>query len=300
MSEAQKTPVHGRAGEPLGQIQSHLNEQEKKERLQDELAEFLFQVTEENFDSDRLDALLDALEEVTRIPELPDTQESFRAFEEKYASVFASVESASAERSSASLEKKHSRHTIFKILPIAAILVLILGSITAQSFGFNLFGNLARWTSEIFHLEDSATPYATITKTPLAEGESASYDSLQEAVDAFGINAPLVPTWIPERFELVSVTAVNQPTGVLIVAECENDIEFLQIRYKELKGNTSQLEKEDSSVELYIWSGIYHYLVTDLGREKVSWQNGIFECCIAGNVSEIEMTKMINSIYEGK
>lgn len=195
MFEAQKTPVHGRAGEPLEQIQSHLNEQEKKERLQDELADFLFWVAEESFNGGRLDELLDALKEVVPIPELPDTQESFRAFEEKYASVLASVETASAERPSVC--PKHSHHTVFKMLPIAAILVLILGSITAQSFGFNLFGNLARWTSEIFHLEESSAPYATITKRPLAEGESATYDSLQEAVDAFGINAPLMPTWSP-------------------------------------------------------------------------------------------------------
>ena len=297
MSEAQKTPVHGRAGEPLEQIQSHLKKEEKKDRLQDELADFLFQVTEESFDSGRLDALLDALEEVTPVPELPDTQESFRAFEEKYASVFASVETASAERSSASPEKKHSRHAIFKMLPIAAILVLILGSITAQSFGFNLFGNLARWTSEIFHLEDSATPYATITKTPLAEGESASYDSLQEAVDAFGINAPLVPTWIPERFELVSVTAVNQPLGIGICADYVSEDGILQIRYNEFKGSASQLEKEEAMIS-YFQEKLQHFLMSDLGRQKAFWQNGIIECRISGNVSQDEMLDIIDSIYK--
>ena len=42
---------------------------------------------------------------------------------------------------------------------------------------------------------------------------------MEEAVVAFGIEAPLVPKKIPDRFELVSVTANRWFTGVCLYAD---------------------------------------------------------------------------------
>ena len=302
MSDAHKAPVGGRAGDAMEQIHSHLkyDSNEQTERLRDELADLLFQSDNESFDDNRLEALLDALDQADPLPELPDTEESLIAFHEKYAPLFASAEAASAQNttSSAFSEKKHFRRPFLKILPIAAALVLLLGSMSAQAFGFDLFGALARWTAEIFHIGSDEVPHAAITLRPLAEGESANYDSLQEAVEAFGITEPIVPTWIPERFELMNVTASNREGKIFICAEYVHEDEFLQIRYNEIETNSNIVEKESRPVRYHSYGNIEHYLVSDLGWTKAIWQNGSLECCFAGNTSEQEMIDMIDSVYE--
>ena len=303
MSDAHKAPVGGRAGDAMEQIHSHLkyDSNEQTEHLRDELADLLFQSEGESFDDSRLEALLDALDQADPLPELPDTQEGLHAFHEKYAPLFVSAEAASAKTTSSAFpERKHFRRPFLKLLPIAAALVLLFGSVSAQAFGFNLFGALARWTAEIFHIGNDEVPHAAITLRPLAEGESANYDSLQEAADAFGITEPIVPTWIPERFELMNVTASNREGKIFICAEYLCGNEFLQIRYNEIETNSNIVEKEGGAVKLHSFGNIQHYLVSDLGWTKAIWINGSLDCGVAGNTSEQEMMDIIDSIYKEK
>lgn len=300
MSDARRDPASGRAGDDSAQIQSHLND--PREQLQDELADFFFQADEETFCSEKLDALLDALDAADPLPETEafDTEKSLERFHEKYAPLFNALNADTAAVPVSSPGKKHSNRALFKLLPIAAVLVLLLGSVTAQAFGWNIFGAIARWTSEIFRMGSDSTPYATIQTNPLAEGEEAYYDTLEEAVEAFGITAPIVPKWIPERFELAEVTAVNKTSGVFICADYMSGDKVLQIRYREKKNsNFSSMEQESNQVEAYSAGEVRHYLLMDMDREKALWQNGELECVIAGNVTRGEMREIIDSIYKG-
>lgn len=300
MSDARKEPAKGRAGDDSKQIYSH--QSYSKEQLQDELTNLMFQATEEDLDTERLDALLYALNEMDPLPEADDfdTTKSLERFHEKYEPVFSALETKSAAASGSSPTKKHSRRALIKILPIAAVLILLFGSITAQAFGLDIFGAIARWSSEIFRMSSSSTPYATIRTNPLDEGEEAHYNTLEEAMEAFGITEAIVPTRIPERFELVQVTAINKSGGVFICADYVNNDGFLQIRYREKSElNFSTLEQESSNVEAYSIGGLKHYLLSDLNRQKAFWQNGEFECQVFGTVTRQEMKDIVDSIYEG-
>lgn len=300
MSDARKEPAKGRAGDDSKQIYSH--QSYSKEQLQDELTNLMFQATEENLDTERLDALLDALNEVDPLPEADsfDTKKSLERFHEKYDPVFSALETKSAAASDSSPAKKHPRRALIKIFPIAAVLILLFGSVTAQAFGLDIFGAIARWSSEIFHLSSSSTPYATIRTNPLDEGEEAYYDTLEEAVEAFGITDPIAPKWIPERFELAEASATYQSSGIFICADYVSNDGFLQIRYREKSElNFSTLEQESSNVEAYSGGGLKHYLLSDLNRQKAFWQNGEFECQVFGTVTRQEMKDIVDSIYEG-
>lgn len=300
MSDARKEPAKGRAGDDSKQIYSH--QSYSKKQLQDELTNLMFQAAEEDLDTERLDALLDALNEMDPLPETEafDTGKSLDEFHEKYAPVFSALETKSAETSDSSPAKKHSRRALLKILPIAAVLAILFGSMTAQAFGLDIFGAIARWSSETFHLSGSSTPYATIRNNPLDEGEEAYYDTLEEAVEAFGVTAPIAPKWIPDRFELARVWATNQSGGILICSDYVDNDGFLQIRYREKSElNFSTLEQESSNMEAYSIGGLKHYLLSDLNRQKAFWQNGEFECQVFGTVTRQEMKDIVDSIYEG-
>ena len=175
----------------------------------------------------------------------------------------------------------------------------IVGSLTAEACGIDLFSTIARWTSEIFQLDQSGTPYAEITKYPLEIGEVKSYASLQEAVDALGVTSPLVPKYLPERYSSDGITIERRTTGVCIYADYTSINGSVGVRLKEsTRAGQQTAEKDSNSQRVYVVRGIQHYIVDDGAQTKIVWANGNFECRICGDISEEEAIAIIDSIYK--
>lgn len=301
MSEIRRNPAFSGAGGHSEQIQGHpVQDGPEFEQLHDQLAELLFPEDGGEIDGEALDALLDRMEEVCPLPASlsTDPEEGLERFRRRYASLLEDMAADAAPDVSPVPEKRHSIKLVARALPFAAALILLLGTVTAQALGVDVFSALARWTAEIFRLDGGSAPYAAVTLHPLGVGEEAAYESLEEAVAAFGIDAPIVPKEIPEGFELTEVKATCRKTGILIYADYENMDDFLQILYIEsAKVDVDALEKEYGKVELYRVEDSSHYIFTDLGRPKAVWQNGDFECKISGSISFQDIKTMISSIY---
>lgn len=302
MSEIRRDPASSGAGESSEQIQGHPTQSETQiERLQDQLADLLYPSDGGEIDVEALDTLLEQMEAVCPLPASlsTDPEEGLERFHRRYASVIEETSPEAAAETPAVPQKRHSIKPFARALPFAAALILLFGTMTAQAFGLDVFSAIARWTAEIFRLDGGSVPYATVTVRPLEVGEEASYESLEEAVEAFGIDAPIVPKEIPERFEFVAVKAACHKMGILINADyMSTDGEYLRIRYREAASQEfNTLEKENGDVDFHSVKGIKHRLISDLGRQKAVWQNGDFECRINGDISEQEIKDIIDSIY---
>ena len=302
MSEIRRDPAFSGAGESSEQIQGHPAQCEIQiERLQDQLADLLYPSDGGEIDSEALDALLEQMEAVCPLPASlsTDPEEGLERFRRRYASVIDETNAGNPAGACSVVSKKRSSiKQCARALPFVAALILLFGTVTAQAFGVDVFSAFARWTSEIFRLDGGSTPYATVTVRPLEIGEEATYESLEEAVEVFGIDAPLVPKEIPERFELVEVRAVQRELGILIYAEYKSEDGVFQVRYSEATAQEfSALEKENGVIDFYSMKGIKHRLISDLGRQKAAWQNGDFECQLLGDISQREMKTIIDSIY---
>jgi len=297
MSIIRKEPECSGAGGDSGQIQGHLTRQEPSyEQLQDQLADLLFQSENEETDIEAVGLLLDRLEELTPFPEELDVEKSLERFHRQFAPVF-EIMNGKGEVPPPTVKKKRSRLSFTKVLAIAAALFLLLCT-TAQALDLDIFSAIAHWTSEIFGFGSHSASFAAVRCSPLEEGETASFDSLEEAVAAFGIEAPIVPQEIPERFELVSVEASSWYTGIKIYADYSCKDGYLHIEYGETVGQSYRtIEKEYSDIEPYRAGEISHYLMSDHGYQKVLWINGDFECQLYGTVSNQELEGMIDSIY---
>ena len=300
MPHARKDPI-GRIGDDLEQIQRYLDQDaDPAVQLKDQLADLILSADEQSFDSDQLDALLSALEEHEPFPEeeLPNAEESLRAFRQEHASLFSGVEQQSA-RTSDHLPKRHPvRRKLAAILPLTAAIVILLGSVSAQALGFDLFGLLARWSSEIFHFAETPVAYAEITNNPLPENEERTYSSPQEMLEDFGITAPLLPAWAPERLGTPKVWAKQGSMGLCMYMEYEQDSNSLMIRCNQItKENLRTVEKDEENLILYTYKNITYFIAEDIETPKAIWQNGTFECRMTGTVSKEEMKQMIRSIY---
>jgi hypothetical protein len=299
MSEIRKDTAFSGAGERSERIQGHPGDTQIQ-RLQDRLADLLYPSDGGEIDVEALDSLLEQMEAVSPLPASlsTDPEESLKQFRRRYASVIETANAGTVEDISAVPEKRHSNRLFVRALPFAAALMLLLSSITAQAFGMNVFSVIARWTAEIFRLDGGSTPYATVSIRPLEVDEEATYQSLEEAMEAFGIRAPLAPKEIPERFELVKVWAVNRESGILIYADYESSNGAFRIRYNEAEEQEfNTLERENSVITSYFAGRIDHKLISDMGRQKAVWRNGDFECEISGDFSEQELKTIIDSIY---
>lgn len=301
MSEIRRNPAFSGDGGHSEQIQGHpVQDGPEFERLHDQLADLLFPEDDGEIDSEALDALLDRMEEVCPLPASlsTDPEEGLERFRRRYGSVMEDMAADTAPDISPVPGKRHSVKPFARALPFAAALILLLGTVTAQAFGVDVFSAIARWTAEIFRLDGGSTPYAVVRLHPLDVGEEATYESLEEAVAAFGIDAPIVPKEIPEGFELTEVRAVNREAGILIYADYKSEAGLFQVRYREAEIHEFNiLERENRAISSYLVGGIDHCLISDLGREKATWQNGDFECQLLGDVSRDEMESIVDSIY---
>lgn len=300
MSDARKELPFGRGGNDLEQILRHSDfDENPTDRLSDELIDLIDHANEQEFDSDRLDSILDALDQdnLGSDSDALDAQKALDRFYQRNQKTFAEGGESAATGSISSSSRLKRR--LPRLLLIAAILVVLFAT-TAQAFHFNIFDLFARWTSDIFNLETAPTEVAQITRNPLAEGETRTYDSVEDMLDDFGITAPLFPTWIPERFEVKKISATNASSNIRmhIVAEGEQ-CSLIMIANRVSEANAKDVEKDSGEAESSWINNRRYFYLSDQDYEKVIWQNGELECRITGTVTREEMERIISSIEKG-
>ena len=312
MPDARKPATFGSNDGRLEQIPWH-SENDLEEAILDELTDLSTRETRTDAEQARLAELFDHLEQFDH-PEntLSDgiIEVRLRELRERVQVPFAedSATTAVAQKIKLKNEKSiadtktssiHSRKAL-KLLPLVAVLVLLIGAVSAQAFGENFFDLFAKWTSEIFHLDDSAKPEASIGHNDLEEGEVREYATPQEMLNDFGIKGQLIPTEVPEEFGTPTCWASKDECGLKIEILYENKEHYILFWYKQItKDNTVDVEKNDHMITSWNYGGIKHYQLTDNNVEKIVWINGVFECHASGNVAREDMSQVIKSIYGG-
>lgn len=302
MSDASKEPVHGRIGETPTPIPRHADMgDETLNRMADELDDILNETTADSFDEDKLNTLLAAFSDELPLPDAGavDADAALERFYARKAANDANKETTSAARRFNSSHLHRSKRGILKTVLIAAALMALIFLTSVQAFGFDFFGLIARWSSEVFGFQSKPTAVATITRNPLAPNEERSYDSVQAMLDDFGITAPLFPTWVPERFGFPTVYARNVEYGVRLYAEYESGNNTLLIVASELDRGDMRTTEVDANANPYWVNDAVFYFMSDTASEKATWYNSDFECQIYGTVSRDELKQIVSSIYEG-
>lgn len=312
MPDARKPATFGSNDGRLEQIPWH-SENDPEEAILDELTDLSTRETRTDAEQARLAELFDQLEQFDH-PEntLSDgiIEARLRELRERVQVPFAedSATTAVAQKIKLKNEKSiddtktssiHSRKAL-KLLPLAAVLVLLIGAVSAQAFGEDFFDLFAKWTSEIFHLDDSAKPAASIGHNDLEEGEVREYATPQEMLNDFGIEGQLIPTEVPAEFGAPTCWASKKKSGLKLEILYENAEHYIFFWYIQINEETSSaVEKNSQAVTTWDFGGIKHYQFIDNGIEKIAWVNGDFECHASSNVAENAMNQVINSIYGG-
>ena len=216
-------------------------------------------------------------------------QEAYEIFKQYYMPEIDNIDPAPAKENKPKILRPRWMRRL--VAAAAAIAILIGGSVTAKAFGIDVWKAVVQWTQETFHFGDwgSSGPNSDL-----------AYDSLQEVLQDNEITEKLVPTWLPEEYQLDDITITNSPKKDTYRATYVNGDQVLRITVQNyLDGVPVYVEQGDGLVEEYKVAGITYYLFDNYDNTKAVWVTGSYECYISGNVTIQELKQMIDSIEKG-
>lgn len=201
----------------------------------------------------------------------------------------------------ADLRPRRPRRAIQRVLRIAVIAAIVAGlcMVAASALEVNIFKMVAEWTQDIFQFRSE-------TGTPQNEAyESGAFleddQTLKDLLTEESITQLVYPKWIPDGYVFLESSAAFDVEEPMFMSVYENEnvespITVLVVAHKEPQGMVA--EKDVGDVITYCKNDIEHYIMTNSGILVSSWFTENLECSITGNISELEMKAMIDSIYE--
>lgn len=307
------------------QKQDHVNYSRFDKMSTEELEEILFQdsLLSESEESD-MDAILYIMEVVSRRTKedpartVPDVDEALASFQKNYAPLVDSGKSLYDFDNSNPEDKKASDKMSFKpnfsfrknrnprllhkasLIAAMFVCVLLIGSVTVQALGFNLWGAVAKWTSDIFgYTTSESLPLRDSQKTvviPVQLGEL--HAQLLDNAVIFSV----LPSQIPDGYEAINTTTDTKPeyTDFYCILKNEQTNETLVFQYRLHKTDSDLLvyEKNEGALDIYSQDGIEYCLSKNMDKYRVVWSIDNLECSITGFQSREETIKVINSIGE--
>ena len=130
------------------------------------------------------------------------------------------------------------------------------------------------------------------------------YDTIQEAMEAVGIDTSYAPAWLPEGFVTVeSDTFASEEGGWYTAYLFATDVEGernLSLSF-DLRTNpdgvgTTVYPKDDTPIVTFEKSGVTFYIISNGAWRSVAWMDGGMAGSIGGNLTEEECRQMVDAI----
>ncbi len=178
----------------------------------------------------------------------------------------------------------------------AVVTLILLSSVTAKAFGWDIWEAVVKWTEDTFHISignpsDASDP---------GENDALPYASLEEALVNKKVDTALAPTWFPSGYSLSSIFVEESPLQRTYRATYQCGETLLKISIHEyVESNPKFIEQGEGLIETYEASGITYYLFANNSRTQAVWINESFECYILGELTISELKSMIDSIGKG-
>ena len=254
------------------------------EELTQALDDAFDSMTEETYDDAVISAYLDALDQKDPMVE-PDVDAELSRFWNTVVSAIPSEFIAARKR------KMRWRRMLRTGLVAAAAVVLLFGSmVVAQAAGLDVFGAVARWTQETFHISVQDT------------GEPAWFEGHEEELEAANLSAELLPTWIPEGYVVGEILSydLSEWTDIFIPfsnSENHSTLDLSIAIFDNFDAVESFVyEKDSAPVQTFQVNGRTAYLFENLGMKVVVYQDQNVVYSIQGDLSQDDFLKIVDSI----
>lgn len=178
-----------------------------------------------------------------------------------------------------------------RILAVAAAAAIILMFLVPPALGYQSFYQMVgSWTDSLFQFQKDGTPIDT-----------EDQEKIQQVLSENGIPTWIVPTVVPDGFELDEIKVFDQPKSdeFEIHVFYNNDSHPLSISVRHYNEQAPlKYEKDVENVQKYLSNGMSYYLFENKGHNIAAWNIDEWECAIYGDVSIDELKIMVDSIKE--
>lgn len=209
---------------------------------------------------------------------------------EKYRMNTASLEAGTGRRSKI-------RKWFVRIGSVAAMICILLLAVPKEAEADSLFEKLTSLSDSIVEFfspgqaNDNPAEYTFETDNP---GLQKVYDT----VVAMGETEPVVPSWLPEEYELFECKTVTTDNKSSIIANFEGDIDSIILSYDVYNLDVShEYHWDGENVQSYEHFGQKYTLMRNNSRWVVIWFTERTECFLTLDCSEDTLYKILDSIY---
>ena len=216
--------------------------------------------------------------------------EAYQEFQQHY------ISALEVEDMNSSPNRKATVIPFRRITTVAASLVLVFTLATSvNAFRFkDVWNAVVRWTEETFSFALGGE-----VSEPKAD-DNLAYSSFSNALKMGKIDSKIIPSYIPEGYQLVDIKVDETPLQKSYVAVFSYEEKLLKISVQSfLSEIPEQIEKSESLSEVISSEGIDYYFFTNHNQNRVAWIIESYECYISGVLSVDELKLMIDSIGKG-
>lgn len=279
---------NGSSERPLDEMkEAYIYKEKDAVDLANELKQLIDATTEENYDPALIDAYLDALDEKAPMPPPPSNEEAKERFRQRLQALSTEIAPESPSEAKKSVRKHRFGRTVLTVAATLVILSALL--IGAQASGVNVFGALARWTNDVFHLGTTS------------KANSDTYNNIIRVLEEHDFPKGLVPIWYPEGFEASEPNVYEDNFGVSVQVDFVHpDGRYYYISFDHYSSSDQMLqmvfEKNDTTVEQYAVNGKVFNIVSNIDRISAVWSDELTVEMIQGNLSLEDIKSIIDSI----
>ena len=191
---------------------------------------------------------------------------------------------------------RKTRHWIIRAASLAAILVLVFLPILPQgAHAESLWSRFTRWTVDIVDFfgpkdnEDRLEEYVFQTENP-------GLQQLYDAVVEMGVTKPVVPMWLPEIEDNVTIKATQLPACSGITVEYPNNEMVYKIDCYHTEVSR-KYAKDETEIKKFAVNETTFYIMRNLDCWVAIWNIDEIECFIQIDCQEDVLYKVLKSIY---
>ena len=246
-------------------------------------------ISEYDCDIDLICAYLDVLEE--KAPVLPkgyDPAAEYEKFKENHSELFDVPAAPLPEKAPAGKSRFiRLKQTLVTFAALFCVVVFV-----ADASGAGVLDRLIEWGSETFSLR----PASGVMELEVAEENG--FKSLAEALEYYEVENPAIPTWIPNRYSIDRVAAMEAENTTTISGRYTADNGTLFIRVAIGFGEDFTFEENQGSRHNngYEKNGLTYILSTNVDTERATWDINGVTYSAGGNISLEELKEMLDSI----
>ncbi len=194
----------------------------------------------------------------------------------------------------------HKRRWLAGIAAAAAVVCIVIMSVSPTVRAESLFDILFRWTSSVFEFftpeQDASNPPVEIVFKTDNPGLQQLYDKITE----LGVTELVVPMWLPEEFELLELQVSPAPGGTRVHGEFKNGDNNFSITYRISADISVKVEKEEAGIEVFEAGDKRHFVVENMDTVSVIWTVDGVECVMNTDIQKEDIYPIIISIYRSE